>query len=308
MPVHGLIMRHQAMDRLESLAYSRRLTWLAGVVLLWGGLILARLISLQVIHHREYARMARQQQEMRIQIPAPRGPIFDRTGQPLAMSVPAESVYVNPLRLPDQDVAAEMLARILQLDVKSLRDRIRRAYERHSGFLWIQRKISHVEAEELHSLRLDWIEFQTESQRHYPGGTLAAHVLGSVDHEERGNAGLEMSLDAELRGHAGEERMLTDVKRRGIDSQLSSQAQPGTPLTLTIDSRLQFAAEREIEKAVLAHHARGGSIVVMTPYNGEILALANYPTFEPNEPPKTFRISLSASLGCPRRSCVFLTK
>ena len=127
---------------------------------------------------------------------------------------------------------------------------MRRAYDHHSGFLWVKRKMANAEAEQLRSLHLDWIDFQTESQRHYPNGMLAAHVLGSVDHDERGNAGIERSLDPELRGHAGQELMLTDVKRRGIDSQLSARPHAGLPLTLTIDSRIQFAAERELAKGV----------------------------------------------------------
>jgi len=274
------------MDRHECQSYSRRLTWLAAGVLLWAGLIFCKLISLQVIHHNDYARLARQQQELKVEIPAPRGPIFDRTGQPLAMSIPMESVYVNPLRVPDLGVASHLLGRILNLDAGVLRNRMRLAYERHSGFLWVDRKVSKTEAEQLRSLHLEWVEFQTESQRHYPNGSLAAHVLGSVDHEERGNAGIEMSLDRDLRGRAGAEMMLTDVKRRGIDSQLSSQAHAGMALTLTIDSRIQFAAEREIAKAVQLQHARTGSVVVMNPNNGEILALANYPSFDPNQPPK----------------------
>ena len=286
MPVHGLYSRNSAMDRLENAAYIRRLTWLAGAGLLWAILIFGKVFSLQIIHHHEYAHLAQMQQELRVEIPAPRGPIFDRTGQPLAMSVPVESVYVNPLRVPDLDIASEILARILRLDSTALSERLHWAYEHQRGFLWVARKISNAEAGELRSLHLDWIEFQKESERHYPNGTLAAHVLGSVDYEEKGNAGIEKDLDAELRGRAGEELLLTDVKRRGIESQLAANAQPGTPVTLTIDSGIQFAAERELEKAVLAHHARGGSIVVMNPYNGDILALANYPTFDPNQPPK----------------------
>lgn len=279
------------MDRQEfrpsrDLSYARRLTWLAVGALVWAGLIFAKLISLQVIHHRDYARMARQQQELKVDIPAPRGPIFDRTGQPLAMSIPMESVSVNPLHVPDMGVASEILARILHIDAGELHNRMRRAYDRQSGFLWVKRKISSTEAEELRSLHFDWIDFQTESQRHYPNGTLAAHVLGSVDHDERGNAGIEKSLDPELRGRAGQELMLTDVRRRGIDAQLAARPHAGVPLTLTIDSRIQFAAERELAKGVEEHHARTGSIIVMNPYNGEILALANYPTFDPNEPPK----------------------
>jgi cell division protein FtsI (penicillin-binding protein 3) len=290
MPVQDFIYRSAVADRRpfcpSSQAYSWRLTWLAAGTLLWAGIILAKIVSLQVLHHKEYARLARQQQELRVEIPAPRGPIFDRAGQPLAMSVPMESVFVNPLRVPDMGVASEILARILHLDAGDLRNRMRWAYDHQRGFLWVKRKIAGAEAEQLRSLHLEWIEFQPESQRHYPNGTLAAHVLGSVDHNEKGNAGIEMSLDGELQGHAGSEMMLTDVKRRGIESQLSTEAQPGTALTLTIDSRIQCAAERALVKGVEAHHARSGSIVVMNPYNGEILALANYPTFDPNEPPK----------------------
>jgi len=290
MPVHGVMTRPAALDRLalngRPPAYSRRLTWVAGGALVWLTLILVKLVSLQVIHHGVYARLARQQQELRVEIPAPRGPILDRSGQPLAISVPMESVFVNPLRVPDMGVASELMARILSLDAGELRNRMRWAYDHQRGFLWVKRKVTNTEAEELRSLHLEWIEFQTESQRHYPNGKLAAHVLGSVDHDERGNGGLELSLDGELRGYAGSELMLTDVKRRGIDSQLATEAHAGTPLTLTIDSRIQFAAERELAKGVEARHARSGSIIVMNPYSGEILALANYPTFDPNEPPK----------------------
>ena len=178
MPVQGPMTRQPAMARLESLSYSRRLTWLAAGALAWAGVIAAKLISLQVIHHSQYARLARMQQELRVEIPAPRGEIFDRTGQPLAMSVPMESVYVNPLRVPDLDVASQILARILQLDLGSLRERMRWAYDHQRGFLWVKRKISGIEAGQLRSLRLDWIEFQSESQRLYPNATLAAHVLG----------------------------------------------------------------------------------------------------------------------------------
>jgi cell division protein FtsI (penicillin-binding protein 3) len=107
-----------------------------------------------------------------------------------------------------------------------------------------------------------------------------------VDFEERGNAGIEQVLDEELRGRPGVARMLTDVKRRGIDSQSASDAKPGTPITLTIDERLQFVAEREIAAAVDAHHAQSGSVVVMNPYTGEILAMASYPTYDPNLAPQ----------------------
>jgi cell division protein FtsI (penicillin-binding protein 3) len=264
----------------------RRLAWLAGIVLIWGAAILFNLVSLQVIHHQEYSKLATERQVVAVEIPAPRGTIFDRNGQPLAMSVPTESVSIDPLRAPDLGVASELLSLVLHMDRTALYGKMKWAHDNHHGFLWVKRKISYEEGQNLRNLRLEWIHIQDESQRHYPKGTLAAHVLGSVDFEERGNAGIEKALDGELRGQPGQAQMLTDVKRRGIDSQSASDARPGTPITLTIDERLQFAAERELAAAVEAHQAKSGSVVVMNPYNGEILALASYPTYDPNLPPQ----------------------
>jgi cell division protein FtsI (penicillin-binding protein 3) len=264
---------------------ARRLSWVAGGVLLWGLLILAKLIYLQAVQHKTYVKLAQQQQEKMVEIPAPRGPILDRNGQPLAISVPMVSVFVNPLRLPDLAVASSVLAPILELDQDALYGRIKWAAENHRGFLWIKRKIASAQAERLRNLRLEWIEFQTESQRHYPTGSLAAHVLGSVDHEEQGNGGIELGLEQDLRGHPGSARLLTDVKRRGIDSHLATEPHDGASVTLTIDERIQFAAERELKNAVIENHCKTGSVVVMNPHSGEILALANYPTYDPNKPP-----------------------
>lgn len=263
----------------------RRLTALAVVILLWGGAIFAKLVSLQLVHHAEYQRLAHARQELLIEIPGPRGSIFDRNGQPLAMSVPAESVHVNPLKVPDLGLASEILGLVLHLDREELYGKMKAAYDNHRGFLWVKRQVSTEEALSLRNLDLDWIEFESESQRHYPKGRLAAHVLGSVDFEEKGSAGIEKALDADLHGRPGQVRLLTDVKRRGIDSQLNSEARAGTAITLTIDERLQFVAEREIGVQVDKLHARSGSIVVMNPSNGEILALASYPTYDPNLPP-----------------------
>jgi cell division protein FtsI (penicillin-binding protein 3) len=262
----------------------RRLTWLASIVLLWGGVIFYKLISLQVLHHREYARMAKARQELVIEIPGPRGTIFDRTGRPLAMSVPTESVYINPLRVPDLRIASDLLARALHLNRTELYGTMQLAYDNHRGFLWVKRKIDFNEGQELRGMHLEWVGLQKESLRHYPKGSLAAHALGSVDFEEKGNAGLEKALDPELRGQPGQMRLLTDVKRRGIDSQLATEARPGASITTTIDERIQFVAERELAAAVVLHHAFSGSLVVMNPNTGDILAMASYPTYDPNIP------------------------
>ena len=264
----------------------RRLTLLAGLLLLWGVAIFAKLISLQVIHHSDYVRIARSRQEMDLSIPGPRGTIYDRNGHPLAMSAPTESVYVNPLKVPDLDVASQLLALVLHLDRQELYEKMKWALENHRGFLWVKRKISIEESRNLHQMRLEWAQIQNETQRHYPNGSLAAHVLGSVDYSEQGNAGVEQALDSDLRGEPGRLRMLTDVNRRGVESQFETEPHAGNAVTLTIDAELQFVAERAIADAVRAHRAVSGSVVVMDPRSGEVLALASYPTYNPNLPPQ----------------------
>jgi cell division protein FtsI (penicillin-binding protein 3) len=264
----------------------RRLTWLAGIVLVWGVAILLKLISLQVVHHAEYTRMAHARQEVVEEIPAPRGTIYDRSGTLLAMTVGAESVVVNPTKLNDVDIAAGILASTLHLDESDLKARMIEARARNRGFLWVKRRAADAELESLRSMNFPWIEFRPETERHYPNGPLAAHLLGGVDFEEHGNAGVEKGLEPLLHGAPGALRVLTDVKRRGLDSTVARAPRTGQSITLTVYSRLQYIAEREIAAAVQAHEAVSGSVVVMNPHTGEILALASYPTYDPNQPPR----------------------
>jgi cell division protein FtsI (penicillin-binding protein 3) len=263
----------------------RRLAWPAAAVPIWGGFILYKLVALQVVHHREYLKQARDRQEQVVKLQAQRGAILDRAGRPLAMSVPTESVSVDPRKLPSIDVAANLLALDLHLDVGDLRRRIEDDRLKHRGFLIVKRDITAQEAEDLRSFNYDWIHIDSGSQRHYPNGTLAAHVLGGVDFNDTGNAGIEKALDPDLHGQAGAARILRDVRHRGVDELAASQARAGATITLTLDERLQFVAEREIAKAVAEHNAESGSVVVMNPYDGQILALASYPTYDPNQPP-----------------------
>ena len=263
-----------------------RLNLLVCGAVLWAACIFGRLIHLQVLSYSELHKVADAQHLKNIEIPAPRGIIADRNGQPLAMSLPVDSVCVDPRRVPDPTVAGEILGGILDLDAAALSLRMRAALDnpKNRGFLWIKRKISPEESERLRSLRLDWIEFRAESRRYYPKQTLAAHLLGGVDHEERGNAGLEMSLDDDLQGVPGAMRMLTDVRQRGFASEEFQEHQTGRNLTLSIDERIQYVCERELKTAVESNDCQTGSIVVMNPHTGEILAMANYPTFDPNQP------------------------
>src|SRR3984957_8409027 len=265
---------------------TKRVHVLVRVAFIWAALIVARLIQLQVIQHSKFTELAREQQQRVEEVKAPRGAILDRYGQRLAMSLPAESVVVDPLRLPDLAIAADVLSRVLKLDHNDLLVSLKTAVDDHRGFLWVKRKITRGEAKRLRDLNLEWIEFRTESQRYYPNRSLAAHVIGSVDFEEEGNGGVEQSLNGQLAGHAGELLVTEDVQRRGFASTTQDEAQPGQDVRLTIDSRIQFVAEQELAKMVALHHAKSGSLVAMDPRTGDILAMANVPTFDPNEPPK----------------------
>jgi cell division protein FtsI (penicillin-binding protein 3) len=157
--------------------------------------------------------------------------------------------------------------------------------------LWVKRKVTADEAGRVRSYKLDYVEFRPETRRFYPHGQLAAHVIGTVgiadpnDTMERGTAGVEMSLDDDLAGLPGQVRVFNDVKQNPYDSVVSRKPEPGADITLTIDQNLQFEAEKEIARAAKASGSKSGSIVVMNPSNGEILAMANYPAFDPNVTP-----------------------
>ena len=171
---------------------TRRLRWLLRLLLVWAGAVFCKLIWLQVVHHDELVKLAEQQQQKTVEIEAPRGTIFDRTGQPLAKTLPAESICINPLKIPDAGVAADLLSRILDLKRTALYNRITAAKLHNSGFLWVKRKVSAEEANRVRSLQLDWVEFRPEMRRFYPHGELASHVLGSTGIVDVGSSRVDL--------------------------------------------------------------------------------------------------------------------
>src|SRR5262249_36262160 len=153
-------------------------------------------------------------------------------------------------------------------------------------FLWIARKVTPEQSASVRSFGLEGIEFRQELKRLYPQGSLAAHVLGGVGYVgeedvEQGNAGIERAFDDDLAGRPGEARVATDARPNPYDPIIVRAPEPGTDLTLTVDPNLQFEAERQLEKAVAANRAHSGSLIAMNPYTGDILAMANYPRFNP---------------------------
>jgi cell division protein FtsI (penicillin-binding protein 3) len=273
------------MESVDRNRAGKRLMWFGGVILVWGFLILVQLFRLQVVHHAEYVRAAQTQQVETVEIAAPRGSIFDRSGQLLAGSVKRDSVYIDPLQVPDLQVASALVSGVLHMDRAALYGRMQWYAANRKGFMWVARAIELEPYERLRSLHLDWIRFADESRRNYPRNTLAAHVIGAVDGEETGQWGLEKSLESSLRGAPGSVSVLTDAKGRGIDSHLETESRPGADLTLSIDERIQLPAQDAIAHAVQDSHAESGSVVVMDPYHGDILAIASYPPFDPNQPP-----------------------
>jgi cell division protein FtsI (penicillin-binding protein 3) len=262
---------------------TRRVLFLAAFLLLWFFGICARLVYLQVLQHEDYLVAARRQQETRVEVPAPRGSIFDRTGQPLAMSLRLNTVIINPRLLKDVDVAASVLGRVLDLDAEQLRQKIERARLAGSGYMRVKRFISPEETQRLQQMNVDWVTLQPEHRRFYPKEYLASHVIGAVDHSQRGYLGVERAQNEELAGEPGRLWILQDVRHRRLESEYEQEPVSGAHLYLTIDERIQYVAERELKRAVEESKSATGSLVVMSPHTGDILAMASYPTFNPNE-------------------------
>jgi cell division protein FtsI (penicillin-binding protein 3) len=262
----------------------------------WALAIAGRLVWLQVVQHDELTRLASGQQHTTVEIPADRGEILDRTGHPLAVSIRTEDVIINPQRVADAGFFAANVAPVLGLDQAELEAgivAIQKAVEESRkngesarnvpgrGFRVLKRHITAEEKKQLRSLPFRFFEFLRNTRREYPNGRLAAHVIGSVDAEGRGNAGIEQKLEEELRGRPGKMRVLTDPLRGPFISWVSDPGRQGANLTLSIHSVIQHDAEVALEEGVRAAGAKGGSVVVMDPRNGEVLALANLPTFDP---------------------------
>jgi cell division protein FtsI (penicillin-binding protein 3) len=264
---------------------SQRLLHTGLILCGWAFLILVRLVDLQVFAHDQYVKLGESQQERLEAIDAPRGAILDRHGNYLAISSPSQFVVVDPQRIPNKEFAGALLARILDLDAAKLQKDLEAAAaskHRH-GYFVVDPHVSNEKAETLRGMKLDWLEIREGSLRSYPNGQLAAHAIGNVGGDGKGAAGVELKLDKELAGKPGLMRLKIDVKRRAYAAEIDKAPWIGKNVGLTIDSQLQQVAEEALKASVVSNHAAHGSLVAMDPKTGEILALANYPTYDPNE-------------------------
>ncbi|HYZ10501.1 MAG TPA: penicillin-binding protein 2, partial [Actinomycetota bacterium] len=257
----------------------RLVALLAGFVLSFvtvGG----RLVVLQLRDAEAYEAMARNQRIHRVELPATRGSILDRAGRVLALSLPAAAVYADPRLVRDPSETASRLAPLLDLPAK----RIRRTLSASGTFVYVARRVDMQVARKIERLGLPGIGLLDESKRHYPAGGLASQVVGFVGVDEVGLSGLELEYEELLAGRPGELVAEQDPAGRPIPQGERKIVPPvaGADLVLTIDRDLQYQAQRALAAAVQANQAKGGSVVIMDPRTGEILAMATYPWFDAN--------------------------
>ena len=258
-----------------------RLRWLFVwvVALVWMAAVLARLGYLQLFCYSEYFARAQHQQQRIFEISPKRGTIYDRKGRELAVSLPMDSVFADPAEISDPELAGRLLSRILS---DSPSDEIETKIREAHIPIRLARKLSPETVQRIQEMNLRGIFFQQESRRVYPQRKLAAHVLGYTDVDEKGIGGIEYALDKQIRGRPGKIMVMADGRRRWYDRK-ESAADPGASVTLTIDETIQYIAEKELSRAIDDTHAKAGTVAVQDPNSGELLALANWPTFDPND-------------------------
>jgi cell division protein FtsI (penicillin-binding protein 3) len=254
---------------------------LALTVSLWALVIGIRLVHVQVLGRAFFEEAGTRQSERTLNLDPRRGPILDRAGRPLAVSVDAESLYAVPQDVVDAPATAQAIARALALDAAGRRDVLARLQQKSRAFVWIQRKLDPATARRVRELQLDGLGFLTEHRRYYPQRELLAHVLGYVGVDNEGMSGIEHAFEKDIRGRAAKVVVHTDARRRPV-AQTERPSTDGAAVTLTIDERIQHIAERELERAVNETQSQAGSVVVVEPFSGEVLAMAGRPAFNPN--------------------------
>ncbi len=251
----------------------------------WMLAIGARLVQVQISQHDDLTARARSQQLGAIETSPTRGQVLDRQGRELARSIDTESFFADPREIDNVELTARNIAAATGLDQAELAKRLNDAKDSNKKFVWIVRRMDVSAAGKLDALNLDGVYSRKEPKRYYPNDSLAAHVLGFVGTDEIGLSGVEQYYNDKIRGESGKLYLETDARRRAFES-YEIQPHPGQTVVLTIDQTVQFRTEQALAAAVERAHAKSGTAIVMDPRTGEILALANAPAFDPNQPAK----------------------
>jgi cell division protein FtsI (penicillin-binding protein 3) len=259
----------------------RRLAVAVILLGVWAGAIELRLAYLQTVMRPELQARAESQHKRTPPAPAKRGDLVDRSGNVLATSADTDSIYAVPSALKDREGTVNQICKALGDCTARERQRLSERFGTQRAFAYVRRQIAPDAAARVAALDLDGVGFMKESRRFYPNTELAAHVLGYVGVDNNGLAGIESAYDSQIRGKAGTVLVTNDARGR-VFSRVERPPTSGSSIELTIDKYLQHVAERELRAGVAENRAAGGSVVILDPSTGEILAMANEPTFNPN--------------------------
>jgi cell division protein FtsI (penicillin-binding protein 3) len=266
----------------QAKSYRWRSSVILGLVLLGSLGLVARAVELQLLDHGFLAKQGDDRSMRVVKIAAHRGAITDRNGEPLAVSTPVDSVWVNPQEINDNIDQLPRLAKALKEDQQSLARRITSNLDRE--FLYLVRHMPPEQAAHVKALGIPGVYLLREYRRYYPAGEVAGHVLGFTTIDDKGQEGLELGYDQLLNGEDGAKRVIQDMQGHYVENVESiSAARPGHDLVTSIDLRIQYLAYRELKAAMQEYRARGGSVIVIDVDTGEVLAMVNQPSYNPND-------------------------
>lgn len=242
--------------------------------------LMARAVYLQGIHNDFLQQKGDARYGRVVDINAHRGMITDRYGEPLAISTPVESIWVSPQDVEATPKQVKQLAQIVGMNIEEVKNRLS---DTSRDFVYLKRQLPPEQAEKIVRLGVPGVSLRREYRRYYPNADVTAHLLGFTDVDDNGQEGIELALQEQLGGKAGSQRVIKDRRGYIVEDVASIRApKPGNDLALSLDSKMQYLAYREIKLAVEQHNAKAGSIVVLDAKSGEVLALANWPSYNPN--------------------------
>ncbi|MDX2416336.1 MAG: penicillin-binding transpeptidase domain-containing protein [Xanthomonadales bacterium] len=262
---------------------SSRLYAMLVIFMLCSVALIARAVNLQVMETDFLQGQGKARFLREVKIASTRGVITDRNGEPLAVSTPVDSIWVHPGQVLEYPENIKPLAGLLNANAEE----IERKLTQRSGkeFVWLRRRLNPDVAEDIRALNIPGVYLQKEYRRFYPAGEVTSHVIGFTNIDDVGQEGLELAYDSWLAGSPGSKRVIKDRKGQTVEEvELIKESDPGNDLNLTIDKRLQYLAYRELKSTVLQHGARSGSVVVLDVDTGEVLAMVNQPSYNPNDP------------------------
>jgi cell division protein FtsI/penicillin-binding protein 2 len=250
---------------------------LAALLAVWSLAALGRLAYVQLVRYGDFLARAERQQQRIVEVSPKRAEVLDRNLHTLAMSAVVDSCFAVPAEIADAKLVGRLLGGVLGVPAQEIESRLASS----RSFVWIARKLPPETAARITELNLKGVYFQKEDERFYPKRELAAALLGYVDIDGKGLAGIEYALDQRIRSKPGRMLIFTDARQRWYESS-DRKPDAGSSVVLTIDENIQFIAEKELAAAIRQTHAPAGTVVVQNPSNGQILAMANWPTFNPN--------------------------